>query len=161
MSPAPALSSKETFLLLSLHNRLRSRVHPPAANMQRLVSTPKGVAGGVNLKRAQESRLVPGALPPGQDRGAASRLAHWGDRAWSLGLCSCLLPRRAVLWPFLTSHPVARETRDTEGAGRKEELHKGVPAGWEGQRTGREKRPAGGRGLECDQGPALLHGLSG
>ncbi|XP_047692973.1 C-type lectin domain family 18 member C-like isoform X2 [Prionailurus viverrinus] len=36
-TPAPgALSSKETFLLLSLHNRLRSRVHPPAANMQRM-----------------------------------------------------------------------------------------------------------------------------
>ncbi|XP_006755831.1 PREDICTED: C-type lectin domain family 18 member A isoform X1 [Myotis davidii] len=37
--PAPmpgALSRKEGFLLLSLHNRLRSRVHPPAANMQRL-----------------------------------------------------------------------------------------------------------------------------
>ncbi|XP_057170119.1 C-type lectin domain family 18 member C-like isoform X2 [Ursus arctos] len=31
-----ALSSKETFLLLSLHNRLRSRVHPPAANMHRM-----------------------------------------------------------------------------------------------------------------------------
>ncbi|XP_072587596.1 C-type lectin domain family 18 member A-like isoform X2 [Vulpes vulpes] len=36
-APTPgALSSKETFLLLSLHNRLRSRVHPPAANMQRM-----------------------------------------------------------------------------------------------------------------------------
>ncbi|XP_048210760.1 C-type lectin domain family 18 member A-like isoform X2 [Perognathus longimembris pacificus] len=31
-----ALSRKESFLLLSLHNRLRSRVQPPAANMQRL-----------------------------------------------------------------------------------------------------------------------------
>ena len=40
LSPAPALSKKESFLLLSLHNRLRSRVHPPAANMQRMVSTP-------------------------------------------------------------------------------------------------------------------------
>lgn len=38
LSPLPALSRKEGFLLLSLHNRLRSRVHPPAANMQRLVS---------------------------------------------------------------------------------------------------------------------------
>ncbi|XP_057568105.1 C-type lectin domain family 18 member A-like isoform X2 [Hippopotamus amphibius kiboko] len=35
--PMPgALSKKESFQLLSLHNRLRSRVHPPAANMQRL-----------------------------------------------------------------------------------------------------------------------------
>ncbi|XP_037010079.2 C-type lectin domain family 18 member C isoform X2 [Artibeus jamaicensis] len=31
-----ALSRKESFLLLSLHNRLRSRVHPPAANMRRM-----------------------------------------------------------------------------------------------------------------------------
>ncbi|XP_062965443.1 C-type lectin domain family 18 member C isoform X2 [Cynocephalus volans] len=31
-----ALSKKESFLLLSLHNRLRSQVHPPAANMQRM-----------------------------------------------------------------------------------------------------------------------------
>ncbi|XP_004704854.2 C-type lectin domain family 18 member A isoform X2 [Echinops telfairi] len=30
------LSRKERFQLLSLHNRLRSRVHPPAANMQRM-----------------------------------------------------------------------------------------------------------------------------
>ncbi|XP_024591594.1 C-type lectin domain family 18 member A-like isoform X4 [Neophocaena asiaeorientalis asiaeorientalis] len=36
VSPTPALSKKESFLLLSLHNRLRSRVHPPAANMQRM-----------------------------------------------------------------------------------------------------------------------------
>ncbi|XP_063103729.1 C-type lectin domain family 18 member A isoform X2 [Cavia porcellus] len=31
-----ALSRKESFLLLSLHNRLRSRVQPPAANMRRM-----------------------------------------------------------------------------------------------------------------------------
>ncbi|XP_025936735.1 C-type lectin domain family 18 member A-like [Apteryx rowi] len=31
-----ALSMKETFLVLSLHNKLRSKVQPPAANMQRL-----------------------------------------------------------------------------------------------------------------------------
>ncbi|KAM5297620.1 C-type lectin domain family 18 member C-like isoform 2-T2 [Glossophaga mutica] len=31
-----ALSRRESFLLLSLHNRLRSRVHPPAANMRRM-----------------------------------------------------------------------------------------------------------------------------
>lgn len=36
-APMPgALSTKESFLLLSLHNRLRSQVHPPAANMQRM-----------------------------------------------------------------------------------------------------------------------------
>lgn len=34
----PALSTKETFLVLSLHNKLRSKVQPPAANMQKLVS---------------------------------------------------------------------------------------------------------------------------
>ncbi|NXY09846.1 CL18A protein, partial [Pteruthius melanotis] len=32
----PALSMKETFLVLSLHNKLRSKVQPPAANMQKL-----------------------------------------------------------------------------------------------------------------------------
>ncbi|XP_035754700.1 C-type lectin domain family 18 member A [Egretta garzetta] len=31
-----ALSMKETFLVLSLHNKLRSKVQPPAANMQKL-----------------------------------------------------------------------------------------------------------------------------
>uniref|UniRef100_A0A8D2NXU9 C-type lectin domain family 18 member A-like n=1 Tax=Zosterops lateralis melanops TaxID=1220523 RepID=A0A8D2NXU9_ZOSLA len=31
-----ALSTKETFLVLSLHNKLRSKVQPPAANMQKL-----------------------------------------------------------------------------------------------------------------------------
>ncbi|KAM9374315.1 LOW QUALITY PROTEIN: C-type lectin domain family 18 member A-like [Phaethornis superciliosus] len=35
--PVPgALSVKETFLVLSLHNKLRSKVQPPAANMQKL-----------------------------------------------------------------------------------------------------------------------------
>ncbi|XP_075834061.1 C-type lectin domain family 18 member A-like isoform X4 [Microtus pennsylvanicus] len=32
-----ALSRKESFLILSLHNRLRSQVQPPAANMQRML----------------------------------------------------------------------------------------------------------------------------
>ncbi|XP_073911769.1 C-type lectin domain family 18 member A-like isoform X7 [Castor canadensis] len=37
-TPMPgALSRKERFFLLSLHNRLRSRVQPPAANMQRML----------------------------------------------------------------------------------------------------------------------------
>ncbi|XP_069511174.1 C-type lectin domain family 18 member A-like [Ambystoma mexicanum] len=31
-----AQSTKESYLLLSLHNRLRSKVHPPAANMQKM-----------------------------------------------------------------------------------------------------------------------------
>ncbi|KAF6288471.1 hypothetical protein mRhiFer1_009183 [Rhinolophus ferrumequinum] len=36
-APMPgALSRKESFLLLSLHDRLRSQVQPPAANMQRM-----------------------------------------------------------------------------------------------------------------------------
>ncbi|NXY63446.1 CL18A protein, partial [Callaeas wilsoni] len=35
LSP-PVLSMKETFLVLSLHNKLRSKVQPPAANMQKL-----------------------------------------------------------------------------------------------------------------------------
>ncbi|XP_023790709.1 C-type lectin domain family 18 member A-like [Cyanistes caeruleus] len=37
-----ALSTKETFLVLSLHNKLRSKVQPPAANMQKLVSPLEG-----------------------------------------------------------------------------------------------------------------------
>nr|Q7TSQ1.1 RecName: Full=C-type lectin domain family 18 member A; AltName: Full=Mannose receptor-like protein [Mus musculus]AAP22983.1 mannose receptor precursor-like isoform 2 [Mus musculus] len=36
LSWPPALSRKESFLILTAHNRLRSRVHPPAANMQRM-----------------------------------------------------------------------------------------------------------------------------
>ncbi|XP_072202729.1 C-type lectin domain family 18 member A-like isoform X4 [Excalfactoria chinensis] len=37
LAPGPrALSEKETFLVLSLHNKLRSKVQPPAANMQKL-----------------------------------------------------------------------------------------------------------------------------
>ncbi|XP_062477202.1 C-type lectin domain family 18 member A-like isoform X4 [Pezoporus occidentalis] len=36
LSSLPALSVKETFLVLSLHNKLRSKVQPPAANMQKL-----------------------------------------------------------------------------------------------------------------------------
>uniref|UniRef100_A0A8C4YHQ1 EGF-like domain-containing protein n=1 Tax=Gopherus evgoodei TaxID=1825980 RepID=A0A8C4YHQ1_9SAUR len=39
-SPCPAPGLKERFLLLSLHNKLRSKVQPPAANMQRMVSPP-------------------------------------------------------------------------------------------------------------------------
>uniref|UniRef100_A0A8D2MK44 C-type lectin domain family 18 member A n=1 Tax=Zonotrichia albicollis TaxID=44394 RepID=A0A8D2MK44_ZONAL len=34
----PSAHTKETFLVLSLHNKLRSKVQPPAANMQKLVS---------------------------------------------------------------------------------------------------------------------------
>ncbi|OXB57241.1 hypothetical protein ASZ78_016416 [Callipepla squamata] len=41
LAPGPrALSGKETFLVLSLHNKLRSKVQPPAANMQKLPNTP-------------------------------------------------------------------------------------------------------------------------
>ncbi|XP_054026254.1 C-type lectin domain family 18 member A-like [Dryobates pubescens] len=36
VSAPGALSMKETFLVLSLHNKLRSKVQPPAANMQKL-----------------------------------------------------------------------------------------------------------------------------
>ena len=46
LSPTLVLSKKESFLLVSLHNRLRSRVHPPAANMQRMVRTPTRPAHG-------------------------------------------------------------------------------------------------------------------
>lgn len=147
MSPAPALSSKETFLLLSLHNRLRSRVHPPAANMHRMVSPQglaEGVAGGAPRNRAQEAMRVPGALPPGQGKGAASHPAHGGG-----GPC---LVARAPQWPAAQKgRPLAFPHIPSRCPGdqktwkepcRKEELHKGVPAGSEGQKAGREKHPA-------------------
>ncbi|KAK7800728.1 hypothetical protein U0070_014901, partial [Myodes glareolus] len=43
-----ALSRKESFLILSLHNRLRSQVQPPAANMQRML-LPVGSASFVEV----------------------------------------------------------------------------------------------------------------
>uniref|UniRef100_A0A8C9MS14 EGF-like domain-containing protein n=1 Tax=Serinus canaria TaxID=9135 RepID=A0A8C9MS14_SERCA len=55
LSP-PALSTKETFLVLSLHNKLRSKVQPPAANMQKLVSP---LAGPVSPTSDVTSTFLP------------------------------------------------------------------------------------------------------
>ncbi|NWU10424.1 CL18A protein, partial [Cephalopterus ornatus] len=62
LSPAvpPALSMKETFLVLSLHNKLRSKVQPPAANMQKLEwSEELG-----QLAEARAASCLEGPTPP-------------------------------------------------------------------------------------------------
>uniref|UniRef100_A0A8C6IQD9 Uncharacterized protein n=1 Tax=Melopsittacus undulatus TaxID=13146 RepID=A0A8C6IQD9_MELUD len=79
LSPLPALSMKESFLVLSLHNKLRSKVQPPAANMQKLVSPPAGMCLPLGCPHA------PPTACPG--RGAAHGLAHGppcrsGTRSW-------------------------------------------------------------------------------
>jgi hypothetical protein len=61
LSWPPALSRKESFLILTAHNRLRSRVHPPAANMQRMVSRPNcPVSRG--LPEGLSPRVISGGL---------------------------------------------------------------------------------------------------
>ncbi|NXX77215.1 CL18A protein, partial [Urocolius indicus] len=58
--PSPVLSVKETFLVLSLHNKLRSKVQPPAANMQKLEwSEELGRAAG-----ARAAACLGGPAPP-------------------------------------------------------------------------------------------------
>ncbi|CAO2610004.1 C-type lectin domain family 18 member B [Lemmus lemmus] len=52
-----ALSRKESFLILSLHNRLRSQVQPPAANMQRMILW--GWRDGSEVKRTDCSSRGP------------------------------------------------------------------------------------------------------
>ncbi|XP_007662508.2 C-type lectin domain family 18 member A-like [Ornithorhynchus anatinus] len=61
--PAPlhqALDPKEAFLLLSLHNRLRSKVRPPAANMQRMDWSDKLA----HLAQERAASCEPEVLPP-------------------------------------------------------------------------------------------------
>ncbi|XP_019391087.1 PREDICTED: C-type lectin domain family 18 member C-like isoform X1 [Crocodylus porosus] len=55
-----ALGLKESFLLLSLHNKLRSRVHPPAANMQRMDWSDKLA----HLAQDRAASCLGKALPP-------------------------------------------------------------------------------------------------
>lgn len=57
---------KETFLVLSLHNKLRSKVQPPAANMQKLVSPPPQVPS----RLGSPIHLPPHAQGGGQPTGA-------------------------------------------------------------------------------------------
>ncbi|XP_014381518.2 C-type lectin domain family 18 member C isoform X1 [Alligator sinensis] len=54
------LGLKESFLLLSLHNKLRSRVHPPAANMQRMDWSDKLA----HLAQERAASCLGKALPP-------------------------------------------------------------------------------------------------
>ncbi|NXK87183.1 CL18A protein, partial [Formicarius rufipectus] len=56
----PALSMKETFLVLSLHNKLRSKVQPPAANMQKLDWSEELE----QLARARAASCLEGPAPP-------------------------------------------------------------------------------------------------
>uniref|UniRef100_A0A8C3STK4 EGF-like domain-containing protein n=1 Tax=Chelydra serpentina TaxID=8475 RepID=A0A8C3STK4_CHESE len=58
-SPCPAPGLKERFLLLSLHNKLRSKVQPPAANMQRMDWSGKLA----QLAQERAARCLAGALP--------------------------------------------------------------------------------------------------
>nr|XP_012627927.1 uncharacterized protein LOC105875436 isoform X4 [Microcebus murinus] len=79
-APVPgALSRKESFLLLSLHNRLRSRVHPPAANMQRM-------DWSESLARLAQARAAlcgtPGPSP------ASALHVGWNEQLQPAGLAS-------------------------------------------------------------------------
>ncbi|XP_027759840.1 C-type lectin domain family 18 member A-like isoform X2 [Empidonax traillii] len=57
-----ALSMKETFLVLSLHNKLRSKVQPPAANMQKLEwSEELGQLAGARAASCLEGPAPPAA----------------------------------------------------------------------------------------------------
>ncbi|XP_030313850.1 C-type lectin domain family 18 member A [Calypte anna] len=55
-----ALSAKETFLVLSLHNKLRSKVQPPAANMQKL----EWSEALARLAGARAASCLQGPAPP-------------------------------------------------------------------------------------------------
>ncbi|XP_045389921.1 C-type lectin domain family 18 member A isoform X2 [Lemur catta] len=79
-APVPgALSRKESFLLLSLHNRLRSRVHPPAANMRRMDWSD-------SLARLAQARAaLCGTLAPGL---ASAPQVGWNEQLQPAGLAS-------------------------------------------------------------------------
>lgn len=165
LSPTPALSRKESFLLLSLHNRLRSRVHPPAANMQRMVSAPSlgSWRGSWRDSPEEGSGGHARARCPStwaQQKGQAVTLLIAGDQAWLLGALQLPAPQKGSPWAF--SHIPSRYPGDQEAwkeLGRKEELHKGAPSRMEGPGTAREKHSAQGKGLVWDQDPVLLHGF--
>ncbi|KAM6300423.1 C-type lectin domain family 18 member A-like [Aegotheles albertisi] len=74
--PEPgALSEKETFLVLSLHNKLRSKVQPPAANMQKLEwSEALGRLAGARAAAC----LVGTPLPPNPEVGWSEALVPVG-----------------------------------------------------------------------------------
>ncbi|XP_075796740.1 C-type lectin domain family 18 member A isoform X1 [Pelodiscus sinensis] len=75
--PAPAQQApgpKESFLLLSLHNKLRSQVQPPAANMQRL-DWSEALA---QLAQERAASCLVGAPPPAQHVGWNAQLLPAG-----------------------------------------------------------------------------------
>nr|XP_003472165.1 C-type lectin domain family 18 member A [Cavia porcellus] len=77
-----ALSRKESFLLLSLHNRLRSRVQPPAANMRRM-------DWSENLAQLAQARAALCGMP-------APDLASAPRRTQQMGWNMQLLPEGSV-----------------------------------------------------------------
>ncbi|NXQ04849.1 CL18A protein, partial [Vidua macroura] len=88
LSP-PALSTKETFLVLSLHNKLRSKVQPPAANMQKLEwSEELGRQAGARAASCLEGPAPPPAPQLGWSE-ALLRPCFRSGRVWMLwaGLC--------------------------------------------------------------------------
>lgn len=118
---------------------------PPRSQHAENGEYPKAVgAPGATPKQAPEALPGPGALPP---------RSHWGDRAWLLGLRS-LLPRRAVLRPFLTSHPVALETRRQGRSPQERGTPQRGPSRM-GARRPREKHPAQGRVIGTQRFPVL------
>ncbi|NXD87402.1 CL18A protein, partial [Halcyon senegalensis] len=80
--PRPALSMKETFLVLSLHNKLRSRVQPPAANMQKLEWSEE--LGRLAAARAAECLEGP-APPPAPQLGWSEALVPAGAGGFGAG----------------------------------------------------------------------------
>nr|XP_009688688.1 PREDICTED: C-type lectin domain family 18 member A-like [Struthio camelus australis] len=96
-----ALSMKETFLVLSLHNKLRSKVQPPAANMQRL-DWSEELAQLATVRAA--SCLVGPAPQGGQGLcGGGGGLSVWAEpwpaAAWWALVGSALLPLAVALLP--------------------------------------------------------------
>uniref|UniRef100_A0A2I3TB18 Uncharacterized protein n=1 Tax=Pan troglodytes TaxID=9598 RepID=A0A2I3TB18_PANTR len=81
---AGALNRKESFLLLSLHNRLRSWVQPPAADMRRLVSTRPSWPGPL----AQARAALCGTPPEPGVRPVAHLQVGWNNAAACPGLAS-------------------------------------------------------------------------
>lgn len=91
----PALSRKESFLILSLHNRLRSQVQPPAANMQRMVSMPNcSIKAARGTEPQNESRMACQCQVP----------FPWGTMVLVAGdLCSLFLQGKPLVWRSVAS----------------------------------------------------------
>ncbi|KFV75459.1 C-type lectin domain family 18 member A, partial [Struthio camelus australis] len=97
-----ALSMKETFLVLSLHNKLRSKVQPPAANMQRLDWSEE--LAQLATVRAASCLVGPAPQQGGQGLcGGGGGLSVWAEpwpaAAWWALVGSALLPLAVALLP--------------------------------------------------------------